>query len=379
MACNISPYAGCCGFFVKAFKWLPVVLISAIIVWSYYAYVVHLCVLTVQEEAVRYILLSLYHIIFLLFLWSYWKTVWTSPGVIPPRFKLTMEELENLESTESDVEQKRILEQVVIDKDLPVTMRTIQGSVRYCDRCSCIKPDRAHHCSVCGNCVLKMDHHCPWVNNCVAFSNYKFFVLFLFYGFAYCVYVSLSVLKYFLQFWARSFETSGQSSKFHILFLFFVSSMFSISLCSLLCYHVHLVINNRTTLEAFRAPVFRRGPDKDGFSLGKSGNLQEVFGDDWKKLALPIFSSLGDGLTYPQRFTDLEMGRNIEERWGEEVEEERMPMLVEDRTLLSDSEEEEEELIRSSTHHTVLSSNSSSHTRSLISPITNTSSLVIQS
>ena len=88
-------------------------------------------------------------------------------------------------------------------------MISFQGSVRYCDRCSCIKPDRAHHCSVCGNCVLKMDHHCPWVNNCVAFSNYKFFVLFLFYGFAYCVYVSLSVLKYFLQFWARSFETSG--------------------------------------------------------------------------------------------------------------------------------------------------------------------------
>jgi hypothetical protein len=48
----------------------------------------------------------------------------------------------------------------------------------------------------------------------------------------------------------------GQS-KFHILFLFFVSSMFSISLCSLLCYHIHLVLHNRTTLEAFRAPVFR--------------------------------------------------------------------------------------------------------------------------
>ena len=40
---------------------------------------------------------------------------------------------------------------------------------------------------------------------------------------------------------------SGQS-KFHILFLFFVSSMFSISLCSLLCYHIHLVLNNRNKL-----------------------------------------------------------------------------------------------------------------------------------
>ena len=40
--------------------------------------------------------------------------------------RLTRDELENLESTESDVEQRRILEQVVIDKDLPVAMRTIQ-------------------------------------------------------------------------------------------------------------------------------------------------------------------------------------------------------------------------------------------------------------
>jgi hypothetical protein len=51
-------------------------------------------------------------------------------------------------------------------------------------------------------------------------------------------------------------NVAGQS-KFHILFLFFVSSMFSISLCSLLGYHIHLLLNNRTTLEAFRAPVFR--------------------------------------------------------------------------------------------------------------------------
>ncbi len=91
-------------------------------------------------------------------------------------------------------------------------MRTIQGSVRYCDRCTVIKPDRAHHCSVCGSCVLKMDHHCPWVNNCVAFNNYKFFILFLFYGFFYCVYVALSSFKYFLEFWATTFDAPGNTN-----------------------------------------------------------------------------------------------------------------------------------------------------------------------
>ena len=29
-----------------------------------------------------------------------------------------------------------------------------------CKKCQMPKPPRAHHCSICRRCVLKMDHHC---------------------------------------------------------------------------------------------------------------------------------------------------------------------------------------------------------------------------
>lgn len=43
----------------------------------------------------------------------------------------------------------------------------LAGLYPPCKKCEKPKPPRAHHCSVCNKCVLKMDHHCPWINNCV--------------------------------------------------------------------------------------------------------------------------------------------------------------------------------------------------------------------
>ena len=63
MGCSdVSPYRGLCGCCLSLFKWIPVLVISGIVTWSYYAYVVHLCLYTVQSEVEKVILLVFYHI-----------------------------------------------------------------------------------------------------------------------------------------------------------------------------------------------------------------------------------------------------------------------------------------------------------------------------
>ncbi|XP_011209770.2 palmitoyltransferase ZDHHC20-B isoform X2 [Bactrocera dorsalis] len=289
------------GSCMAALKWIPVIFIAAVIAWSYYAYVVSLCLLSIENVFEQIVFLIFYHIICVLFFWSYWKTIFTPVGTVPANWRIPEAEIEHIFHADTQDQQKRILENFA--KTLPVTNRTLNGSVRFCEKCKIIKPDRAHHCSVCGACVLKMDHHCPWVNNCVNFTNYKYFVLFLGYALLYCLYVALTSLEYFIRFWRLELSQQGDLNsgmgRFNIVFLFFVSIMFAISLVSLFGYHVYLTLMNRTTLEAFRAPIFRiGGPDKNGFNLGKYANFQEVFGDNWKLWFLPVYTSVGDGLTY---------------------------------------------------------------------------------
>ena len=133
---------------------------------------------------------------------------------------------------------------VSIEASTNVLIDTV--GVRYCFTCQCIKPDRAHHCSVCGKCVLKYDHHCPWyevlsafiwtirhhsslfrTNSCISYANYKFFVLFLGWALMFCGYVAATSLEYFILFWQvnrksiRSLSSDCLPLNYLILLFFF--------------------------------------------------------------------------------------------------------------------------------------------------------------
>jgi len=145
-------FCSCC---VSLAKWVPVIFISSVVCWSYYAYVVELCLLSASNAAEQTLMLVFYHFFFTLFVWAYYQTVFNSPGGVPKRFLMTSEELESVETAE---DPRVVLEQMLVRKDLPCVTRSFTQEVRYCSECCLIKPDRAHHCSVCGKCVLKVSY-----------------------------------------------------------------------------------------------------------------------------------------------------------------------------------------------------------------------------
>ncbi|XP_062575151.1 palmitoyltransferase ZDHHC16B-like [Saccostrea cucullata] len=77
--------------------------------------------------------------------------------------------------------------------------REVPETVSICKKCISPKPPRAHHCSICDKCVLKMDHHCPWINNCVGYYNHRYFFQFCVFMLSGTIYVCVTGIDLFKQ------------------------------------------------------------------------------------------------------------------------------------------------------------------------------------
>jgi hypothetical protein len=128
--------------------------------------------------------------------------------------------------------------------------KTNNSVLKYCNYCKETKPLRAHHCTICGYCVFKMDHHCPWINNCVGQNNHRYFILFLTHTLIGCLYVSILGAPIF-------FTSSTSSLPVEFSFVCILCMTGFILLLFFNSWNWFLVFNGNTTIEywSFRAGI----------------------------------------------------------------------------------------------------------------------------
>ena len=78
-----------------------------------------------------------------------------------------------------------------------IVSKLAEQNKNFCQKCQKDRPNRAHHCSICNKCFMKMDHHCPWVFNCVGYRNQKFFFLFVIYTNIGCLIALIMFVSFF--------------------------------------------------------------------------------------------------------------------------------------------------------------------------------------
>ncbi|KAE8242220.1 hypothetical protein A4X06_0g7115 [Tilletia controversa] len=123
------------------------------------------------------------------------------------------------------------------------------GEARWCNKCSGPKPDRAHHCSTCGVCVLRMDHHCPWLGGCIGLRNHKAFFLFLSYTAAVCIYAGQETARAFVR-WINEENNGSETTPVTWAVLLLISFIFGMALIPFSVYHCYLICKNKTTIES---------------------------------------------------------------------------------------------------------------------------------
>jgi len=171
------------------------------------------------------------------------------------------------------------------------------GSRRYCNKCQLYKPDRTHHCRVCGRCNLKMDHHCPWINNCVGFKNYKFFLLFITYALASAMFVFIVTLTTL----PGLPQTLSPTDRMIVLSDCIISGALSLALLAFVSFHFYLLANNYTTIEFVEKRGCGSGMGHVNFyDLGAWENIKKTMGSNILLWPFPIATGTdqGEGTLY---------------------------------------------------------------------------------
>ncbi|KAI3637373.1 hypothetical protein MIR68_004022 [Amoeboaphelidium protococcarum] len=250
----------------------------------------------------------------------YYLACSTDPGSVPKDWSpitknVSANDSQSKQDNDQDNDDDVALQHLVNQKQ-----QQDQIKDRYCHRCRNYKPPRAHHCSTCRRCVLKMDHDCVWINNCVGFHNQAHFYRFLVYVVVTCSFLWWSIMYWFydqLNEYAKvaHLVRSGvRENPVNMVSLFLACiDIFMISLVLLMVgmlwiYQTWYICTNTTTLETFEKDrvgnlVQRKKIPHYHFpyNVGLIENIRQVLGDNTLLWFYPFqgVNRKYDGLSFP--------------------------------------------------------------------------------
>lgn len=165
------------------------------------------------------------------------------------------------------------------------------GSLPICDKCGLPKPERAHHCRVCGSCHLRMDHHCPAIGVCVALRNFQPFIVML-------TWARILVVINFILLAVAVFAISADKLMNGVLLVGVI--MMNIGVSALLGETMDRLRFNRTTLEEI-AGVYTK------YDLGAEKNMNQIMGTSKYRFLIPKKSKMTgfEWSPIPTRNTDI--------------------------------------------------------------------------
>lgn len=229
----------------------------------------------VYDKLVSLSTLTVFTFLCTMMLWAYFMTAFSEPGRVPTGWHpfATAEE--------EEAARAEALGGVVASLSLG-DLQALRP--RFCRKCRAWKPERAHHCSVMGRCVLKMDHFCVWVVNTVGLLNYKHFLLFLAYAALACVVAFTALLPAII----GKLLHDGASARYAGLLLMctVLTFMFAVMLVAFLGMHWDMVAKNYTSVETIDYSVAAQWPHDHGLKR----NFDEVFGRRRKWWWVPVLT-----------------------------------------------------------------------------------------
>ncbi|CAM1507930.1 Fc.00g047780.m01.CDS01 [Cosmosporella sp. VM-42] len=215
----------CCAFAT----YIPLVFVYAITTWAVWV-VVNIGSVSIKSSWIGTGSSFVGVLLYILLNWSYTTAVFTPPG------STTNDNGYGLLPTQSEP---------------ATTSFTVKsnGEFRFCKKCQARKPDRAHHCSTCRRCVLKMDHHCPWLATCIGLRNHKAFLLFLMYTTVFCFY-DFAVSGCWV--WAEVLDDTDYLETFmpvNFIMLSVISGIIGLVVGAFTGWHILLASRGQTTIE----------------------------------------------------------------------------------------------------------------------------------